>query len=327
MIINTKDEFKKLVEMNLFKYPLVKTYFEKAIQKQFSGNKDLKNLLEYSLLRYLAMNYEGLKNLEEYLNDGSSFTNIRRPIKRLENNFDEYSAVFSEMFVAKKLHKEGMTNISFLSERNNGPDIEYFDNGIKRYAEVKSFESLNPDFSVLYDKLQTKSLLSKDFKNKTFFVSCDYQFSNYKSVSDIKINLSKAVDKLIEKIEPMLQKNNIENLETEIDFFKFKISSYKSSDEITLVYESGSMNYKNRCDYFLDLSSTYCRFINNFKRAYTQILAVRNGDIVEAKKDRIYLFINLEKHSLVFKNEINSIFKDLYKTLGIDDLIDVHFET
>lgn len=324
-MINTKEDLIELVNNNLPKYKLIEKYFGKAINNKIRKDMPVEKLLEYSLIRYMAMDNIGLKNLESYLNE-RLFTNIERPINRLIKDFDQYSKVFSELYVAKLLSDERMSNITFLKESGEKtPDIQYKENGIVRYAEVKSMSSLNPDFDIFNNKLQAKSLLNKSF-NKTFTFSCNYSVSAYENIKSLYEDLSIATDKLIMEIEPKLEIDNLTDYKSIIDQFEFVVSANNATHTFVLMSWGRTLKYSGPEDFFLDLSTVYCRFISNFKKAYSQILSIRNGNTVEAINDRIYLFLKTEKFESVFEKETNNIFNNLASSLGMDKLAKIIFQ-
>jgi len=320
MIINNTKQLSGLIDENLAKYPIIAKYFTRTI-KNLILTKELSSLLEIPLVRNVAINSASLKNFEKFIEE-RSFVNIDTPLSRLKSDLNEYHAVLSELQAAKMIKDEGIKDIKFLSQSQSNPDIEFKENGITKYAEVKGFMAINPDFSIIHNKFEAESLRNQVFK-RTFIVSCEYQLSKFKSIEKLHKYLRGAVDSLIKKLIPLLEKEEIEDHQVEIGKFMFKVSSKPSErGEFLLLFSGGVVSYGQPGDVFLQLSSVYTRIISTSRDGYLQLLSKRDGDRDLVKKDRLYLFLNVERFAFL-GNEIKSIFNKFTKALGIDEIVDL----
>ena len=186
MLITSKKEVQVLIDKNLPKFPTVEKYFKKLIKKLLKIKKSTKDLLEIPLIREMMLGGEAMKDFDDRLKKSEQFTkHIERPISRINDKFEEWGAVWNEIFVAKKLHELGETEIEF-SPRNSSFDIKSLSSKTNQviYTEVKGLDSIAPAFNILNDKMEAMSLLKNLFK-KTFFVECYYPLEEI-DVSELK---------------------------------------------------------------------------------------------------------------------------------------------
>ena len=316
----SKEELKEMVETCLRNYPQISTHYSETVGSLFLDLKrDLLNLLEIPLVRHAVIAPENLKNLESYIQE-HAFTNIEAPLERLKSNFSEYPSILAELHAAKLLKEEGMTDIKFITAQGS-PDIEYLDNEIKRYAEVKKLDDLDPSFNILHNKLQAKSVLDSNFC-RSFYIQCEYDFIDFESILDVHEGLRKAGDILINKLSE-IRPLQFDHQKFEINEFKFEVSIRGEDDEFRYMQSGGVKVYSSSKDFFPGLQSVYSRYINNFNKAYKQLLKVRNDNKELVSKDRIYFFLNVESYANIFPNEVRSIFEQLSKILGMSNLAEI----
>lgn len=319
MLIKTKKEVVDSIDKNLPGYPLTQRYFGKAIKRILATEKSLKSVLEVPLIKYLATNSKTFAIFENYLRE-RSFTNIGTPLSRLKSNLDEYYAVLAEVHAAYLLNGEGMKDVKFLSQSKPNPDIEFKENGIIKYAEVKDLMSLNPEFPILHDKFEARSLIDPLFK-RGFTISCSYDITQFNSVEKLHQALRVAVEELILRLEPILRKGNMEDWTIEINSFYFRVTTHSSKHvDFVLLFSGGGGFFGGPRDVFLELSTVYTRFISVFKEGYLQLLRKREGNRDVVKGDRMYIFLNVEKNAFLGK-EIKKIFKSLAKVLGMNEMV------
>lgn len=321
-MVNNKSDLKKQIEKNLSKFPLINQYYLKTILNLVDRTNNLLILLENPSVRYAASNDGVFSNLEKHIKE-HSFANIEVPLKRLETNFDEYQAVMAELRTAKFLKEEGMSDISFIKEEDN-PDISYKENGIIRYAEVKNLKELDPEFPILDNKLEAKSIFEPNFQ-RNFYI----QMSHNLLIGSLKEYVKKfgiAVDKLIEALNGCISAKNAEDLIFEIDNFKFIVSITNRRDGYHLMYSGEVMMFGSSKDIFLGMSSVYSRFINASSDGLRQLVKKRNKNLVEVKSDRLYLFLNTGRYANFVPEELKKILPQLSKVIGIDDLVTLKLE-
>ncbi|OGD55634.1 hypothetical protein A3E73_02080 [Candidatus Beckwithbacteria bacterium RIFCSPHIGHO2_12_FULL_47_17] len=317
-----KTILSKKVKQSLIKYPLISKYFDKAIFNLINGRNNINNLLEFQIIRYLYSNNSVLKNLEKYLGE-KEFTNINVPINRLRNNFTEYDSVIFELNVASLLKKDNMTEIFFIENEGN-PDIQYKDNGIVRFAEVKRLDELDPEFRIIDNKLEAMSLINEKFK-KDFYIQLNDPSQIFPSLRDYKINLEKAVDQLIQILNKFMDKNNLEDLNIKIGEFVFIVSFNTKRDGYFLMYGGDVMTFGSNKDIFLKMSSVYSRFINRVADGIKQLIKKRANDINLIKNDRLYIFLNTARYANFIPKDEEKTINELSKLLGIEDLVTLKF--
>jgi len=320
MIIKSKEKLKSLVLNNLPKYPITEENFKEVIS-HLLRKESLSKLLEIPLIRYLATNEKPISNFEEYLSK-KTFTNINEPISRLKSNFKhEYYSVLAEFETAWRLNQEGMINIKFLPHDGN-PDIEYRDNNQTRYAEVKNLEEINPEFTILNDKLEAESLRNSHFK-RSFFMDCQYNINDFDNIPKFYKKLNTATTLLIRELRIKLRSN--EKLEEYFTFdkFTFKISARKGVAGFFLAYHGSPFVYSSAKDSFLQFSSVYTRMINNFRKGYLQLTRIRAGDKNLISQDRMYIYLNLGKYNSFIPKEAKIIFNKIAKATGMSEMVDL----
>lgn len=326
MMINklSKSSMKVMMSKSFVKYPLIKKYFSNAAYNLVDNPENsIINLLELQLVRYLILNDDVLANLEKHLRD-RQFTNINIPISRLKNNFSEYNAVMAELTTATKLHDEGMSDIVFIKEENN-PDIEYKNNGILRYAEVKSLDELDPEYNIIYNKLEAISILNTKYE-KSFYIQISDSGLFFSSLDDYKKGLTKATDKLIQLLEEHIDKLSISDLKIKIGYFEFIISFETNNHGYTLMFSGDVMKFGTNKDIFLKMGSVYSRFINNSVKGVKQLLFKRNFDTTSLKEDRLYIFLNSGRYHNFIPDQLGKIIDELSICLGIKDLVNLKVE-
>lgn len=322
ILITDKSQLSTLVFENLPKFELVNKYLGKAIINLFKS-ADLMELLEIPLVRYLAISDVAIQNFENYLKE-RSFLDIQNPVSRLQSNLRvEYPAVLAELESAKRLKGEGKKEIKFLPTNDN-PDLQYEDNGIIRYAEVKSLMVINPEFSVLNDKLEAKSMVSSLFQ-RSFTIECEYDFNEYTSVEQFHLDVNKSVDRLIKLLETMLSNSGFEETFV-IDPITFHVSSQVGRAGYFLMLSGGLLVFGTPKDVFLDFNTVYVRFLVQIKKAYQQLLKKRSGDSLSVQKDRVYIFLNIGRYGHFIPKEAKKIFRDIAKATGITELVDLRIE-
>lgn len=321
-LITDKPQLLTLVSQNLPKYTLIDKHLKKAISNLFD-KYNLMELLEIPLIRYLATNDLAIKNFEDYLKE-RSFINIQNPISRLQTNLlVEYPAVLTELESARKLNAEGKKDIKFLPVNDN-PDLQYEDNGAIRYAEVKSLMVINPEFSILNNKLEAKSMVSPIFQ-RNFTIECEYEFNEYESVERFHSDVKKSVDELIHQLEAKLSDSKLEETFT-IDPMTFHVSSQKGEAGYLLMLSGGLLVFGTPKDVFLDFNTVYVRFLIQVKKAYQQLLKKRDGDTLQVRKDRIYIFLNIGRYGHFIPKEAKKIFRAIARATGITELVDLKIE-
>lgn len=319
MIVKSKKQLSYLVAKNLPKYPLIKNYFEAVIYNLLEKDS-LTKLLEKPLIRYLGTD-DPLSNFENYLSQ-KTFANIEAPISRLKSNFgEEYYAVLSELETAKKLKDEGMTHIKFLSSGSN-PDLEFNDNSQKRYAEVKSLMEINPEFTILNNKLEAISLRNRLFQ-RSFSVGCEYSLKDYDSIEKFHKDVSQAANKLIKELKDKLKRGDIEEEAFTYNNVTFKISTKEGDAGYFMMYSGGVLVFTSAKDSFLEFSSVYTRLISQFKKGYLQLLKKREDDKSLVEKDRIYIYLNLGRYTHFIPKEAKRIFVRLSKITGMAEMADL----
>lgn len=318
MIIKSKRQLEKLVETNLKSFHVTQKYFAKVLRESITKEKSLLKLLEIPLIRYLAISPRSIDNFEKHIS--AKFISAQgSPLSRMKSNLDEYYAVLAEIQAARILKKRGMKNIKFLSPKSN-PDIEFKENGITKYAEVKDLMNLNPEFSIIHNKFWAKSLVNRHFK-KDFILSCTYATFRFDSVISLHNAISSATDKLIKKLTPLLKRGEIDDLKIEFDGFQFKINARTTrSVDFLLVFSGGGGFFGGPEDVFLNLTTVYTRFITEFKVGYQQLLRKRGGDKELVKSDYFFIFLNIEKYRFVDR-KIKGIFRQMARTLGMSRLV------
>ncbi|MEK6916854.1 MAG: hypothetical protein AABW92_03855, partial [Nanoarchaeota archaeon] len=303
---------------------LINKYFNKTVKNLLKSDRSLLRLLEIPLIRYSALGKNNLRNLEEYI-EGMSFTNIDVPLSRLKNNYDEYYSILAELRVGKILKDEGKQDIKFLSQTSSNPDLEFIENNELKYVEVKDFMNLNPEFSILHDKLETKSLFDVNFQ-RDFIIQCDYEMWSFNNIHELHKSLKKAVDQLIIKIESMLKKGDLNNIFVDVDKFRFKVKTKLGKVGFLFMFSGSVIAYSSPKDCLFDLIPVYLRFITQFKEGYIQLLRKQNNNTELVKKDYLYFFLNIDKYSRVIGNEVKNIFIKLSETLGMSELTNIKFQ-
>lgn len=314
----TKEEINKKIGISLKEYSLIKKYFAEAAYRIIKSEKKVRELLEIQLIRYLFTNDDVLANLEKYLGE-NEFTNIDVPIKRLATNFSEYYSVFAELTVAKKLKDEGKTDIIFIEEENN-PDIQYSDNGIVQYAEVKNLEEIDPEFPILNNKLEAMSELDERYK-KDFYIRLNDTSHLFNRIDDYKKALCSATDELIVALHEYLNNDDQEDLVFRINNFIFTVSVKSKRPEYFLMYSGDVMKFGSNKDIFLKMSSVYSRFINCANNGIKQLANKRGGSLEGIKNDRLYIFLNTGRNANFIPDELDKIISQMSKIVGIDDLV------
>lgn len=308
-----------LIADYLERYPLIKKYFSEAIYRLINNPKNsVKELLEIQLIRYSVSHDNVLANLERHLGE-REFTNINVPINRLRKKFSEYGSVMAELAVAKILKDEGMTDITFIEEDGN-PDIQYAQNGVIHYAEVKNLEDLDPEFPIIDNKLEAMSVLDNKYQ-KDFYIRLNDPSPAFASLQEYEKQLRSATDKFIELLNEHLQKNSIEDLVISVKEFVFTVSFKAKRVGYFLMYGGEVMKYGSSKDIFLKMSSVYSRFINCTAKGIKQLARKRGQSLASIKEDRLYVFLNSGRHANFVPDELEGIIKRLSKTLGIEDLV------
>ncbi len=309
---------------NLKKYPLIEEHFREVVINQVESSKSFMELLEIPLLRYAAIDSPNLSGLENFIAE-RNFTNIKEPLSRLKTNFDiEYLSVIAELNVAKLLKEEGMNDISFISGEGN-PDIEYTEDGIKRFAEVKKLDDIDPGFSILHNKFHVQSIVDESFQ-KNIYIQCDYILSDFSSVKDFYKRMKHATDQLIVDLGPLIKTNDIKHHIQTIDRFTFKIDVKRGNIGFLFMYGGGVTMFNTAKDAFLDLSSVYSRYINSSKDAIKQLLRKRDGDKNMVQYDRVYFFLNTGGYARVIPDEMRIIFSRLSEAIGINEIVTLKIE-
>lgn len=320
MIIKSRAKLETLVFQNLPKYPLIEQNFKNAISHLFAV-EPLSALLEINLIRYLATDEKPISNFEEYLSK-KTFTNLNEPISRLKSNFKhEYYAVLAELETARRLNDEGMQQIRFLPHQGN-PDIEYEDKNVKRYAEVKNLEDINPEFTILNNKLEAESLRNKNFK-RSFMMECQYNIYEFDNIGKFYIKINLAVTLLIRELRKRFRSGNEVDENFTINEFVFKISTNKDGAGFLLVYHGSPFVYSSEKDSFLQFSSVYTRMINSFKKGYLQLSRARAEDKSLIPQDRLYIYLNLGQYNNFIPKEAKRIFNRIAKATGMKEMVDL----
>lgn len=320
----TKNSIKDKIGISFTQYPLIKKYFSNAAYNLIDNSENsVIKLLELQLIRYLVLKDDVLCNLEKHLSD-REFTNINIPISRLKNNFSEYNAVMAELTTATKLHDEGMSDIVFIKEENN-PDIEYKEDGILHYAEVKSLDELDPEYNIIYNKLEATSILNTKYE-KSFYIQVKDSSLFFSSLDDYKNGLCKATDKLIQLLEKHIDKLSIDDLKIKIGYFEFIISFKTNNHGYSLMFSGDVMKFGTNKDIFLKMGSVYSRFINNVVKGVKQLLFKRNFDTTSVKGDRLYIFLNSGRYHNFIPDQLGKIIDELSMCLGIKDLVSLKIE-
>lgn len=314
----TKIKIYKNISECLKKYPLIDKYFAKASFNLVNSKLDIKALFEIQLIRYLYSNNDVLANLEKYLGE-SGFTNINVPIKRLQTNFSEYYSVFAELTVAKKLKDEGKTDIVFIEKENN-PDIQYLDNGIIQYAEVKNLVDIDPEFPIINNKLEAMSMMDDNFK-KDFYIRLNDISQSFNNINKYNEVLMIATDKLIQSLSKYLNSGDQEDLVFQINNFIFTVSVKSKRPGYFFMYSGDVMKFGSNKDIFLKMSSVYLRFISKAKDGIIQLANKRDQSLEKIKNDRLYIFLNTGRNANFIPDELEKIMNQLSKVLGIDDLV------
>ncbi len=324
-MFKNKKELENVIFRNLPKYSLINKYFNKTVKNLLKSNRSLFSLLEIPLIRYSALGKKNnLRNFEEYI-EGMGFTNIDIPLSRLKNDYDAYYSILAELRVGKILKDEGKQDIKFLSQTSSNPDLEFIENNELKYVEVKNFMNLNPEFSILHDKLETKSLFDVNFQ-RDFIIQCDYEMWSFNNIDELHKSLKKAVDQLIIKLQSMLKKGDLNNIFVDVDKFRFKIKTKLGKVGFLFMFSGSVIAYGSPKDCLFDLIPVYLRFITQFKKGYIQLLRKRNNNRELVKKDYLYFFLNIDKYSRVIGDEVKNIFIKLSETLGMSELINIKFQ-
>lgn len=315
----TKNKMSKQIVSCLKKYPLIDKYFSDVAHNIVNNpRKIVEELLELQLIRYLTTKDEVLANLERHL-DEKEFTNISIPINRLKTNFSEYSSVMAELSVAKMLKDEGMTNILFIGNENN-PDIQYTNNGIVQYAEVKNLDDLDPEFPILNNKLEAASVLDVSFR-KDFYIRLNDISKFFNRLKDYKKALNTATDGFIKLLKNEMHKTAMEDLIIPINNFVFTVSFKSKRPGYHLMYGGEVMKYGSNKDVFLKMSSVYSRFINSSADGIKQLANKRGKNLEGIKNDRLYIFLNSGRHANFVPDELEGIISKMSEVLGINDMV------
>lgn len=322
MIIKSKDILKTLVFSNLQKYPIIKGSFQKVIFNLLKNNS-LSELLEIPLIRYLATKDKPIENFEEYLNK-KTFTNLNVPILRLKSDFKhQYYAVLAELETAWRLNREGKTDIKFITQQGK-PDIEYKDKGITKYAEVKNLLEINPEFTILHDKLEAESLRNRNFQ-VNFLMDCNYDLQDHENISNLHKDIEIATTLLVRALREKLRQEEVVDETFTFNQISFNISAKKERIGFFFAYHgSGGLIHPSAKDAFISLSSVYTRMISNFRKGYIQLLKNRLNDKLSVEQDRVYLYLNLGRgYNAFIGKETEKIFKKFAKATAMADLADL----
>lgn len=323
-MVSNKSELEQLFITNLKDYPLTCKYFlEPAVKLINDPKKSLRDLLELQIIRYCVTEKGGLANLENYIGQ-RVFTNIEVPLSRLVNNFSEYKSVIFELNAAMLLKDEGMKDILFIADEDS-PDIQYIENGVIHYAEVKSLREIDPEFPILDNKLESVSLLESDFE-KNYYIQLNDASGYFDNLLEYEENIESAVNELIELLRKTIKEKEIDNVKFKIGHFEFTVSFNTKILGYHLMFSGEVMKYGSNKDIFLKMSSVYSRFINSSAGGIRQ-LAKRRGENVSAiKDDRLYLFLNTGRYHNFIPDKLREIINNIAKTLGMDDLVTLKVE-
>jgi len=316
--IKSKNQLTTMVYKNLPKYKLVEENF-RAVIENLLRKETLSNLLAINLIRYLATDEKPISNFEEYLSK-KTFTNLDEPISRLKSNFREYYAVIAELETAWRLNEEGMQDIKFLPHEGN-PDIEYKHNDQIRFAEVKNLEEINPEFTILNDKLEAESLRNSHFK-RSFFMDCQYDITDHENIKNLHKDINHATTLLVRELRKKLRTGEVDETFT-FKQIRFNISTKKAVDFILMYHGSGFV-YSSPKDAFMQFSSTYTRMISNFRKGYIQLMRKRSNDKNLVIMDRIYIYLNLGRgYNAFIDKDANKVFRRLAKATEMSELVDL----
>jgi len=327
MLITSKKEVQVLIDKNLPKFPTVEKYFKKLIKKLLKIKKSTKDLLEIPLIREMMLGGEAMKDFDDRLKKSEQFTkHIERPISRINDKFEEWGAVWNEIFVAKKLHELGETEIEF-SPRNSSFDIKSLSSKTNQviYTEVKGLDSIAPAFNILNDKMEAMSLLKNLFK-KTFFVECYYPLEEI-DVSELKPLLRISTDKLIKDLNKILKKGEIlEKMSFHYNKVNFLVNLGRTNKEkeFRMIFSKGG-TYRGIGGDFIKMESVYNRVLSRTKKAYCQLLNNRGGDVKAVKNDRIFMILNTGMENPFGDKKFETVIKNLCGSVGIYEIVNFEF--